>query len=215
MESEPLLRTSEARVHGRYLVHTPATAGPWPALFSFHGYGEDASTNMAVLKRIPQASGWLLVAVQALHPFYTKNERIVASWMTRQDRELAITDNVRYVAGVVEAVSHEFGRKSPIVFAGFSQGVAMAYRAAASVPAAGVIALAGDVPPDVTQPLPEVLIGRGTADSWYTGEKMAADVARLKRLARGVETCVFEGGHEWTDAFAAAVGAFLHRVGHS
>ena len=103
MESEPLLRTSEARVHGRYLVRTPATAGPWPALFSFHGYGEDASTNMAVLQRIPQASDWLLVAVQALHPFYTKNERIVASWMTRQDRELAIVDNVRYVAGVVEA----------------------------------------------------------------------------------------------------------------
>ena len=213
MDSEPLLRTVEARVHGRYLVHTPATAGPWPALFSFHGYGEDASTNMAVLQRLPAASDWLLVAVQALHPFYTKNERIVASWMTRQDRELAITDNVRYVAGVVESVSREFGiTKAPIVFAGFSQGAAMAYRAAASVPAAGVIVLAGDVPPDVTQPLPDVLIGRGTTDNWYTDEKMTADVARLKRLARGVETCVFEGGHEWTDAFTTAVGAFLERV---
>jgi predicted esterase len=213
MESDTLLRTSEARVHGRYLVRTPTTAGPWPALFSFHGYGEDASTNMAALRRIPNASGWLLVAVQALHPFYTKNERVVASWMTRQDRELAIADNVRYVAGVVEAVSHEFGLEtSPIVFAGFSQGVAMAYRAAATVPAAGVIALAGDVPPDVTEPLPEVLIGRGSGDEWYTDGKMAADVARLKRLARNVETCVFEGGHEWTDAFAAAAGVFLDRI---
>ena len=219
MESEPLLRTPEARVHGRYLIRTPTTAGPWPALFSFHGYGEDAATNMAVLQRIPQASGWLFVAVQALHPFYTKNERVVASWMTRQDRELAIADNVRYVAGVVEAVSHEFGTKSsPIVFAGFSQGVAMAYRAAARIPAAGVIALAGDLPPDVTPdvvgagPYPDVLIGRGTTDNWYTDEKMAADVARLKGLARSVETCVFEGGHEWTDDFAAAAGAFLERV---
>lgn len=213
MEPEPLLRTIEALVHGRYLVRAPATAGPWPALFSFHGYGEDASTNMAVLQRIPDASGWLLVAVQALHPFYTKNERIVASWMTRQDRELAITDNVRYVAGVIEAVSNEFGTiKSPIVFAGFSQGVAMAYRAAVSIPAAGVIALAGDVPPDVTQPLPDVLIGRGTTDSWYNEEKIAADVARLKGLARSVDTCVFEGGHEWTDTFVTAVGPFLQRV---
>ena len=168
---------------------------------------------MAVLQRIPRASGWLLVAVQALHPFYTKNERIVASWMTRQDRELAITDNVRYVAGVVEAVKHEFGvMTSPIVFAGFSQGVAMAYRAAASIPAAGIIALAGDVPPDVTQPLPDVMIGRGTTDNWYNEEKMAADVARLKGSGRNVETCVFDGGHEWTDAFAAAAGAFLERM---
>ena len=213
MESEPLLRTAEARVHGRYLVRTPTTAGPWPVLFSFHGYGEDASTNMTALQRIPNASDWLLVAVQALHPFYTKNERVVASWMTRQDRELAIADNVRYVAGVVEAVVHEFGLKaSPIVFAGFSQGVAMAYRAAATIPAAGVIALAGDVPPDVTQPLPGVLIGRGSGDDWYTEGKAAADVARLQGLARRVETCVFEGGHEWTDAFAAAAGAFLKRL---
>ena len=216
MESEPLIRTAEARVHGRYLVRTPTTAGPWPALFSFHGYGEDASTNMTALQRIPNASEWLLVAVQALHPFYTKNERIVASWMTRQDRELAIADNVRYVAGVVEAVSHEFGLEtSPIVFAGFSQGVAMAYRAAAAIPAAGVIALAGDVPPDVTDPLPDVLIGRGSGDEWYTDGKAAADVARLKGLARSVETCMFEGGHEWTDAFAAAAGTFLQRLRRS
>ena len=194
-------------------MSTPSAASPWPALFSFHGYGEDASTNLTALQRIPDVSDWLLVAVQALHPFYTKNERIVASWMTRQDRELAIADNVRYVAGVVEAVSREFGLEtSPIVFAGFSQGVAMAYRAAASIPAAGIIALAGDIPPDVTQPLPDVLIGRGTADSWYNDEKMAADVARLKGLARNVETCVFEGGHEWTDAFAAAAGVFLDRI---
>jgi predicted esterase len=213
MKSEPLLRTTEARVHGRYLVRTPTTAGPSPALVSFHGYGEDAASNMTALQRIPNASEWLLVAVQALHPFYTKNERIVASWMTRQDRELAIADNVRYVAGVVEAVSREFGlERSPIVFAGFSQGVAMAYRAAASIQADGVIALAGDVPPDVTQALPDVLIGRGTTDDWYNQAKMAADVARLKGLARTVETCVFEGGHEWTDAFTAAAGRFLQRI---
>ena len=42
--------------------------------------------------------------MQALHPFYTKTERIVASWMTRQDRELAIADNIRYVQAVIDAV---------------------------------------------------------------------------------------------------------------
>ena len=166
---------------------------------------------MTALERIPNVDGWLLVAVQALHPFYTKNERIVASWMTRQDRDLAIADNIAYVRSVVTDVSGQFPT-SLIVFAGFSQGVAMAYRAAAHIPSAGVIALAGDVPPDVTQKLPDVLIGRGTADTWYTGEKAATDVARLTGLARGVETCEFEGGHEWTDAFTAAAGAFLNQL---
>ena len=211
MESE-LVRTIAATVHGRYLVRVPEQPGPWPVLVSFHGYGEDAATNMAALQRIPDAGGWLMVAVQALHPFYTKSERIVASWMTRQDRELAIADNTRYAAAVVDAVRSEFTVTSTIVFAGFSQGGAMAYRAAACVPAAGVIILAADVPPDVTTMPSRTLIGRGRGDAWYTDDKMAGDLNRLKALATDVETCVFDGGHEWTDEFAAAVGLFLQRL---
>src|SRR5262245_21626549 len=190
MESDSLTRTIEARVHGRYLVRVPRSPGPWPVLFSFHGYGEDALTNLKAIERIPGVDEWLLVAVQALHPFYTKNERVVASWMTRQDRELAIEDNVRYVDAVVDAVRREHPVTSSMVFAGFSQGVAMAYRAAAHIPAAAVIALAGDVPPDITSVpdtadrsvLPHVLIGRGTTDAWYTREKMDADAEGLKQL---------------------------------
>src|SRR5687768_11358493 len=108
MESTtPQLRTIETAVHGRYLVRAPATSGPWPTLFSFHGYGEDAATNLAAVERIPALDDWLIVAVQALHPFYTKKEQVVASWMTRQDRELAIDDNIRYVQRVVDAVTRE------------------------------------------------------------------------------------------------------------
>lgn len=212
MESEPLTRTIEAAVHGRYLVRVPREAGPWPALFSFHGYAEDAAVNMTALQRIPDVGGWLLVAVQALHPFYTKNDRIVASWMTRQDRELAIADNTRYAASVVAAVRDEFRVTAPIAIAGFSQGGAMAYRAAAHVGGAGVIVLAADVPPDVTSGLPPVLIGRGGSDTWYTEDKLAADLGRLRGMAVDVETCVFDGAHEWTDEFAAAAGRFLNRI---
>ena len=214
MEPTPGLRTIEAAVHGRYLVQVPRTQGPWTALFSFHGYGEDAATNLTAVQRIPGLDDWLIVAVQALHPFYTKSEQIVASWMTRQDRELAVNDNIRYVRAVVNAVTREFPINSEVVFAGFSQGVAMAYRAAAHIPAAGVIALAGDVPPDIMKPpdrsaLPHVLLGRGTDDDWYTEEKMAADVERLKTLAASVDVCVFPGRHEWTETFAREAGEFL------
>ena len=212
MESEPLIRAIETAVHGRYLVRVPRTERPWPVLFSFHGYAEDAAVNMAALERVPGISGWLLVAVQALHPFYTKNERIVASWMTRQDRELAIADNTRYAASVVAAVRDEFGITTPIVFAGFSQGAAMAYRAAAHIGGSGVIVLAADVPPDVMAGLPPVLIGRGRADTWYTEDKLAVDLGRLGDMSVDVETCIFDGGHEWTGEFAAAAGRFLNRI---
>ncbi len=215
MES-PSLRTIEARVHGRYLVQPPGREAPWPVLVSFHGYAEDASLNLAALNGLPNAADWLLVAVQALHPFYTKREQVVASWMTRQDRELAIADNLAYVERVLDAVRAEFPiARERIVFAGFSQGGAMAYRAAANLAAAAVIVLAADVPPEINEPLrlPPVLVGRGEADEWYTADKMDGDVARLRQLAPRVETCVFAGGHQWTPPFLAAAARFLDGIG--
>ena len=92
-------------------------------------------------------------------------------------------------AGVAQAAV--LGTSAPLVFLGFSQGVAMAFRAAAGHPddCAGIIALGADVPPDVraaTTSLPPVLT-----------------------------LCEYAGGHEWTNAFREAAGAFLSRVAQS
>ena len=211
-DAEPSLATIEARTHGRYLVRPPRTPGPWPLLVGFHGYAEAASDHMEALQTIPGADQWLLVSVQALHPFYTRKDRVVASWMT-----LAIGDNVDYVGRVLARVRADHPASPTLVFSGFSQGGAMAYRAAVNYPANGLIVLAADVPPDIVErrgavPLPAMLLGRGTRDDWYTEEKLAGDRAALARLDARVEVCVFDGGHEWTDAFRAAAAAFLHRV---
>src|SRR5207244_2319888 len=107
-------------------------------------------------------------------------------------RERAIADNIEYVRSVVA----ELPIPNKLIFLGFSQGVAMAYRAAYTHPSAsGVIALAGEVTPDIEGPLPPVLIGRGTREEWYTEEKLKKDLSILETLTK-VETCVFEGGHE-------------------
>src|SRR5262245_47905561 len=88
--------------------------------------------------------GWLLASIEALHRFYTKRGDVVATWMTKQDRELEIADNTAYVWSVVDTVRRGGQRRRPLVFVGFSQGVAMAYRAAASGECNGLIVLAGD-----------------------------------------------------------------------
>src|SRR4051812_7219702 len=124
------VHTIEARTHGRVVVRTPGTPAPWPLLVGFHGYAEDAETHLAALDRIPGVDGWMLVAVQALHPFYPREQRVVANWMPRQDRELAIADNVQYVGRALECVRTTYHVTEPPVFVGFSQGGAMAYRAA-------------------------------------------------------------------------------------
>jgi predicted esterase len=120
-----------ALVHGRYLVDRPDDSGPFPILVGFHGYAERGEHMLEVLQRIRGDRRWLLVSVQALNRFYTRSQEVVGSWMTREDRELAIADNIAYVAAVVAAVRRDYPTTTHVVYAGFSQGVAMAYRALA------------------------------------------------------------------------------------
>src|SRR5713101_2952545 len=186
------VRTISATVHGRFLVRQ----GPQERLRTGPpGYGEPADGHMAELQQIPGIERWSAVAVQALHPFYmNRTGAIVASWMTSLDRELAIEDNRAYIRAIVE----QFPPPRQLVFLGFSQGVAMAYRASAGSSATGVIALGGDVPPELVESpphLPPVLIGRGTKEEWYTAEKLEKDLRFLSTVTT-VRSCVYEGGHE-------------------
>lgn len=212
-----LERFIRAVVHGRYLVESPTGGTAHGSLVGFHGYGENADRHLDELRRIP-VGGWRLVSVQALHPFYNqKTNEVMASWMTRLDRERAIADNTDYVAAVVDGIGSVHGPLERLVFAGFSQGVAMAYRAAVRAGAAchGIIALAGDIPPELQTPsvrLPPVLIARGVRDTWYTDEVMGRDVVFLGSRQVPVETVTFEGGHEWTDEFRAVAARFLQRI---
>lgn len=213
-----LANTIETTVHGRFLHDD---RGGDRLLAGFHGYAEIAESHMAELQKIGGIGEWSLLAIQALHPFYTRSGTVVANWMTSQDRELAIADNLKYVRKVLDTIA--LGRPGAagatpqkLVFLGFSQGAAMAARAAAYAgPADGLILLGGDVPPeireDATVRLPPVLLARGSRDDWYTEEKFNKDLSFLETKTR-VTTCVFDGGHEWTDAFRDAAGSFLRSL---
>ena len=213
------VHTVTTPTHGRYLVTPSDQPGPAPMLVGFHGYGEHAERHLTELNRIPGAAAWLRVAIQGLHRFYSNSgQHVVASWMTRQDRELAIADNLAYINEVVRTVKATYDVADTLVYCGFSQGVAMAYRAGARGDHAcrGIVALAGDVPPelkdDPTIIWPPVLIGRGETDEWYSRTKMDADLAFFDSIDGTIESLVFEAGHEWTDDFRERAGSFLARV---
>lgn len=197
------VQTLQTSIHGRFLHED---RGARRLLVGFHGYAETAETHLAELAQIPGIDLWSVASVQALHPFYTRSGSIVASWMTSLDRELAIADNVAWVGRVLASLP----APETLAFIGFSQGAAMAARAAAAFPAAGLILLGGDLPPDVQGAnLPPTLLARGTQDEWYTEEKFKKDLSFLEERATPF---VFDGGHEWTEAFRAAAGEFLAKL---
>ena len=216
MTQEPKVETIDARIRGRYVVRPASGDGSAPLLVGFHGYGENAAHHLQELLSIPGTEDWTLVAVQALHRFYErKTGSVVGSWMTSEDRDQMIIDNIAYVDSVVSAVARAHAIAPTVVYSGFSQGVATAYRAAirGQTAASGIIALAGDVPPelrtDASTTWPRVLVGRGTTDRYYTQAKMDADVSFLGARCVSLDTLVFDGGHEWHDRFRAAAGRLL------
>jgi predicted esterase len=209
-------RTIAAATHGRYLVEPPAVSGPAPLLVGFHGYGEGAEAQLERMRRIPGADRWRLASIQGLHRFYQRrDDRVVASWMTRQDRDLAIADNLAYVDAVIDALWRDYPGAPRLVLSGFSQGVAMLFRAAAASVRAvdGVIAVGGDVPPEIEAAdlgrVGQALVCHGSRDEWYTQTIFERDVLRLQQSGVGVRPLEFAGGHEWSDAVAQAASLFL------
>lgn len=211
-----LENTIAARIHGRYLVLPPATGDAKLVLAGFHGYAESAETQMERLRRVGGSDRCVTVSIQGLNRFYERRtDSVIAGWMTRQDRELAIADNIAYVESVLEAVSREFSPRLPVLFTGFSQGVAMAFRAGAAArrAVAGVVAVGGDIPPELDEAqlrtVRAALICRGARDTWYTADIFRRDFDRLTSANVPVSQFEASGGHEWSSEISDAVSRFL------
>ena len=200
--------------HGRVLVRD--VTAPAAVVVGVHGYMENAEIQMDRLQALPGSERWTLISIQGLHRFYRgRTQDVIAGWMTRQDRDEAIADNIEYADRAIEAAAPP---GVPLVATGFSQGVAMAFRAATRGRrrAEGIVAVGGDVPPelldDSTLTFPAVLLARGERDEWYTDAKLDADAGALR--ARGVtpETLVYPAAHEWTADVTGAAAAFVETI---
>jgi predicted esterase len=205
----------ETPTHGRALIEdSTSPSSRHLLLVGFHGYGQSAEDMLAELKRVPGSEHWTLVSIQALHRFYARGEKIVASWMTRQDRESAIADNIRYVDSVLQELLLT-SRYEAVVFVGFSQGVAMAYRAGVlgANPPACIIAVGGDLPPELklvpVPAFPPILIAAGDSDPFYTQAKVDADEEWLRSRGLRFEVFRYRAGHEWTDELRGRINVVL------
>jgi hypothetical protein len=87
--------------------------------------------------------------------------------------------------------------------------------AEAPPPSFGVVAVGGDVPPELDSgrlsEIARAFVGRGARDEWYTDAKRAADLTRLGEAGVAIEAPVFDAAHEWTDDVSRSAGVFLDR----
>jgi predicted esterase len=206
-----------ALTHGVTLVRAAHAGASRGMLVGFHGYMETAAIQMERLAALPGASRWTLVSVEGLHRFYRgRSQDVVASWMTSADREVAITDNLAYVEAALDDVPHDSTTR--IVYCGFSQGVAMAFRAGllGRARASAIIAVGGDVPPELladdSLTYPPILFARGIRDEWLTQEKFDANVSALHGRGAPADPLTYDGAHEWNAEVSAAMAAFLDRI---
>jgi predicted esterase len=104
----------------------PATAKRvWIVL---HGYGQLARYFLRAFEGMEKES--LFVAPEGLSRFYTDagHTRVGATWMTREDREREIQDQVTYLDALAAKLREESPHAEHGLVLGFSQGVATATR---------------------------------------------------------------------------------------
>jgi predicted esterase len=111
----------------------PAITDVW---FVCHGYGQLASDFIREFEVIA-APGRVIVAPEALSRYYISTapefhgpeSKVGATWMTREDREVEISDYVVYLDDLYAEVMGEIGHRNlSVTVVGFSQGGATANR---------------------------------------------------------------------------------------
>lgn len=186
------------------------TTAPSQIWFVLHGYGQLASAFIRKFNLLTD-HGILLVAPEALSRFYleetsermrTGNNRVGASWMTREDR---LTDIKNYL-GLLNAVYQQIPATdaTPVTILGFSQGAATATRWVldGKVNFQRLILWAGILPPDIDFNVgkemlseKETILVYGEEDPYLTDSRFAEMTSLSEKLAITPRVVKFTGGH--------------------
>ncbi|MBA3578891.1 MAG: hypothetical protein H0W42_02800 [Gemmatimonadaceae bacterium] len=191
-----------------------------------HGYGQLADRFIRRFSAVDDGSR-LIVAPEALSRFYVSggsvpyamNEKVGASWMTREGRDSEIEDQVTYLelvtAEIFEAVDRTLVR---FVALGFSQGAGAVCRWAARSenPPDDVVAWGGAIPGDVLQPTLSQRLARarvtlvvGSEDPIANADRTKAHRAELDAAKLHYRFVSYEGGHDVDATVLSSIAADL------
>ena len=189
----------------------------------FHGYGQLAAKFLEPF--VSLATPWRrIVAPEGLSRFYLDRSRVGvspqagvgATWMTREDREHEIEDQISYLDALLDRLQPEAvasGVRLRVL--GFSQGVATATRWLARgrrARADEVILWAGSVPADVELSLlanrlagAPVVFAVGARDELAPWAAADVEVGRFTAAGIAARLVTFDGAHRLDTATLAAI----------
>jgi predicted esterase len=171
-----------------------------------HGLGQLAAVFIKYFQSIVRPDR-LVVAPEALNRHYimpsdsggTKDAKIGATWMTREDRASEIADYVDFLDAVWRETAANASR---VTVLGFSQGVATAARwvSLGNSRIDRLVAWAGQLPPDVDPSVygklrDGVTLVTGTTDEYATWIAEGNDESRLVATGIKPQVVTFDGGH--------------------
>jgi predicted esterase len=193
------------RVQRSARYHLLGDAGTARAIWVvLHGYGQLARFFLTRFEGL--AKDALIVAPEGLNRFYldAQHQRVGATWMTREDRENEIRDQLDYLDAVADELRPLAGHPSLNVL-GFSQGVATACRWAIGgrTPMARLVLWGGSLPPELDgeqmrakHPGLRVELVHGKSDPLVPGSVVEANERLLRPAGPPYRVHRFEGGHE-------------------
>jgi predicted esterase len=189
----------------------PGTKQVW---FVLHGYGQLAQFFIRKFKPL-ERHGICVIAPEGLSRFYLeqldttgrKSNRVGATWMTRENREMDIENYLQYLSTIYDEEIKDASVEVTIL--GFSQGSATASRWALSGRSkfARLILWAGIFPPDMNFEAgskilkdKDVLMVYGTKDPFLTDERFTEMRTLTKKINAKVKEVRFEGEHDIDEA---------------
>lgn len=176
-----------------------------------HGYAQLANYFLKNFEDLNDGKT-LIIAPEGLHRFYWKgfSEKVVASWMTKEDRESDIADYVNYLNLVYKEVLSGLKNKNVKVnVLGFSQGTATVCRWLANnkVKADNLILWAGAFPDDTNFKTDKAVLDKlktfvvvGDADEFIDEAGVEKHSSLLKENNIKFELIRFKGKHEIDNA---------------
>lgn len=196
----------------RYYTQGELTTTTKKIWFVLHGYGQLAKFFISKFKVLSEA-GVLVIAPEGLSKFYledvtsrarTGNNRVGATWMTRENRLTDIDNYITYLNTIYQKeVPYNF--EGEVTILGFSQGAATATRwSIEGNPVFNRLILwAGVLPPDMNfEKAHEKLKDKkiievfGKTDPYLTDERLKEVTSLNARLNINPTLIEFDGGHE-------------------